>query len=124
MAKMKFPYLNLVVLAGHLGDDPKPVKGTGDTVGATFRIAIRKSVQGKKEGTTFVDVIAWGTPGQAALKNLVKGSGVIIQGALTTHEKHHRNGLPTARLHVTVITIQCLDAWKRVNPENIQSAPG
>lgn len=87
MSELKLPYLNLVMIAGRLVDEPHELKAKDDVTGASFVVAANKWLKGKPQLTTYVDVICWNDTAKSVLEKCGKGAPVIVFGALQNHTK-------------------------------------
>jgi len=106
--ELKLPFLNLVVISGRLVADPHPLKAKDETQGSAFTIASNRYVpQSKKQVATFVDIVVWGDTAAAVNASLVKGSPVIVTGALAQYTR--KNGkTETKQLQVSAQQVQFL----------------
>ena len=109
MSDLKMPYLNTVILAGRLVADPHPLNGAEGRVGAALTLAVNRFRPGKANVTTFVELIAWGQPAEAAIKFCAKGSAVLVHGALAQYERKNGKGPTTKTLQVSVVSLSLLD---------------
>lgn len=106
---LKLPYLNEVIIAGRLVDDPHPLKGKEDREGSSFTVASNRYSTGRKAVTTFINCIVWGDSAKAANEQLKKGSAVLLAGSLANYEKKGESGTSKV-LQVSVSRVQFLNA--------------
>lgn len=96
------PNLNKILLMGNLTRDPELRVTPKGTSVCQFSLAInrewRDAAGAEQSEVTYVDVEAWGKPGEVIAKYLVKGRPLYVEGRLrldqwedkTTHEKRSR----------------------------------
>ena len=74
--------LNSVNLMGRLTDDPV-LRQTQDNVSVTtFTLAVNRI--GKTDEADFIDIVCWRGTAEHVAKHFVKGSKVVLSGALQT----------------------------------------
>lgn len=81
-----FNSLNVVILVGNLGEDPKLYKGKKSKQKFTrFSLCTnQKAINSKKIIEQWHKVVAWGSLAEAAVTYLRKGSSIMIKGYLKT----------------------------------------
>jgi len=85
MAELRMPFINFVIVAGRVVNEPDLRYTSKGVAFARFRLAIPKRFKTKdewKEETTFIDVRAWGNLAERVKDKLSKGNPVIIEGEL------------------------------------------
>jgi len=81
--------LNKIIIQGNLTKDPEEFKtDSGNTV-ARFSIACNNKYGGEEE-TVYKDCKAFNTKAEFILRNMRKGSQVIVEGRLTQRKKDDR----------------------------------
>lgn len=105
--ELRMPYINVVMIAGRLVDDPHPLTGKDDTPGCAVTVAVNRWSKGKTVATTYVDAIAWGDTAKAMTENLGKGSPVFIVGSLGQYAKK-TGKVEVKRLQVSIQSCQFL----------------
>ena len=112
------PALNRVQLIGRLGKDPEArFTPTGKKV-VTFSLAVsqrRKSAEGEKEFTDWVNIEAWERLGEICVQYLHKGSLVFIEGRLKT-DKYEDKGETKYFTKVVAQAMQMLDKKQDEEP--------
>ncbi len=112
------PALNRVQLIGRLGKDPEArFTPTGKKV-VTFSLAVsqrRKSAEGEKEFTDWVNIEAWERLGEICAQYLHKGSLVFIEGRLRT-DKYEDKGETKYFTKVVAQAMQMLDKKQDEEP--------
>ncbi len=112
------PALNRVQLIGRLGKDPEArFTPTGKKV-VNFSLAVsqrRKSAEGEKEFTEWVNLEAWERLGEVCAQYLHKGSLVFIEGRLKT-DKYEDKGETKYFTKVVAQAMQMLDKKQDEEP--------
>ena len=81
--------LNKIIIQGNLTKDPESFKTESGTSIARFGIACNNKYGGEEE-TVFKDCKAFNAKAEFILKNMRKGSQVIVEGRLTQRKKEDR----------------------------------
>lgn len=98
--------MNLIHIAGHLGDDPEERFTPGGQKVINFRVAVKSRRRGE-ESTTWYRVTIWGDRFDKMLPHLKKGSAVIVVGELQKPEVYtDREGKPQVSLEITAEVIR------------------
>ena len=113
------PTLNRVQLIGRLGKDPESrFTPTGKKV-THFSLAVssrRKSAEGEKEFTEWVNIEAWGRLGEVCQQYLHKGRLVFIEGHLKTDKYDDKSGETKYYTKVVAVSMQMLDGKPEEEP--------
>lgn len=78
-------------ICGHVGRDPEPF-GTEPNIAVRFSVAhtfpsfTTERGQVVPESTTWLNIVAWGSLGRAALKHVHKGDKVFVAGTIRQKE--------------------------------------
>lgn len=84
--KLKSMHNNLIRLIGYIGKDLSAAKTTNGNNRVGLRVATHYSTADDKGQrvyhTVWHDVVAWGTVADFAERNFVKGSKVLVEGAM------------------------------------------
>ena len=89
MSELKFPKINSIILSGRLTRDLELKYIPNGTAVARISIAFDRSYQKNGEWqqeTSYIDVTAWGQLAEKCANELHKGSPVIVEGYLKTHQ--------------------------------------
>ena len=89
--------MNIVMLIGRLTGDPE-LKQNEKYTQCKFTLAVNRI----KEGTDFINCIAWNKQAEAINKYLKKGSQVAIEGRIQTGSYEGKNG----KVYTTDVIIQ------------------
>ena len=81
--------LNKIIIQGNLTRDPEEFKTDGGATVARFSIACNNKYGGEEE-TVYKDCKAFNAKAEFILKNMRKGSQVIVEGRLTQRKKDDR----------------------------------
>lgn len=104
------PFLNRVILAGHITRDIELKYTPGGLAVASFGLAISKkwtSKDGeKKEDVCFVDLNAFGKTAESVGQYFSKGSPIFIEGSLKLDQWEDKDGQKRSRLKVVVDSFQ------------------
>lgn len=116
--------VNLSIVAGYLGDNPKvAMTKTGKKV-ASFSVATTERGFQKQDGTVIPDktewhnVVLWGRLAETAEKYLHKGSSVYVQGKMRTRSYEAQDGSKRYITEIDGEVMQMLDAAP--NSQNTQ----
>ncbi|MFO7890642.1 MAG: single-stranded DNA-binding protein [bacterium] len=86
MGNLKAPEINSVVIAGNLVGDPTYRYTSKGIAVSNFSLAVKRTFRDKsgnlKESICFVGIVAWHKLADICMKNLDKGSMVLIEGEL------------------------------------------
>lgn len=101
--------MNKVIITGRLGADPIERDGENGKF-VTYALA---NTEWTKNGevTNWIDVIAFGSSAEFAMKNLVKGQKIILEGRLNARP-YEKDGIKCKSTSVIVVK-QELDEKKR-----------
>lgn len=98
--------MNVIHLAGHLGNDPEERFTPSGQKVVSFRLAVRTRKKGQDE-TIWYRVTVWGDRFDKLVPHLKKGTGVIVIGELQKPEIFtNRDGQPQVGLEVTAEMIR------------------
>ncbi len=123
MRNLKAPEINSVIIAGNLTRDPSYRYTSKGIAVSNFSLAVKRTFRDKsgnlKESICFVGVVAWHKLADICVKNLDKGSTVLIEGELqsrnmVTDDKKQRI------VEVKARQIQFLDRNKKYHDELIK----
>lgn len=92
--------MNIVMLIGRLTNDPE-LKQNEKYTQCKFTLAVNRL----KEGTDFINCIAWNKQAEAISKYLKKGSQVAIEGRIQTGSYDGKNG----KVYTTDVIVQNLN---------------
>lgn len=92
--------MNNVILIGRLTSDPE-LKQNEKYTQCKFTLAVNRI----KEGTDFINCIAWNKQAEAISKYLKKGSQVAIEGKIQTGSYEGKNG----KVYTTDVIVQSLN---------------
>lgn len=92
--------MNLVVIIGRLTSDPE-LKQNEKYTQCKFTLAVNRI----KEGTDFINCIAWNKQAELISKYLKKGSQVAIEGRIQTGSYEGKNG----KVYTTDVIVQNLN---------------
>lgn len=81
--------LNKIIIQGNLTKDPEEFKTDGGATIARFSIACNNKYGGEEE-TVYKDCKAFNAKAEFILRNMRKGSQVIVEGRLTQRKKDDR----------------------------------
>lgn len=116
--------MNLSIVAGYLGDNPKvAMTKTGKKV-ASFSVATTERGFQKQDGTVIPDktewhnIVLWGRLAETAEKYLHKGSSVYVQGKMRTRSYEAQDGSKRYITEIDGEVMQMLDAAP--NSQNTQ----
>jgi single-strand DNA-binding protein len=113
------PTLNRVQLIGRLGKDPESrFTPTGKKV-THFSLAVsnrRKSAEGEKEFTEWVNIEAWERLGEVCQQYLHKGSLIYLEGRLKTDKYDDKSGETKYYTKVVAVSMQMLDRKPEEEP--------
>lgn len=116
--------VNLSIVAGYLGDNPKvTMTKTGRKV-ASFAIATTERGFQKQDGTVIPDrtewhnIVLWGRLAETAEKYLHKGSSVYVQGKMRTRSYEAQDGSKRYITEIEGEIMQMLDSAP--NSQNTQ----
>lgn len=92
--------MNIVMLIGRLTSDPE-LKQNEKYTQCKFTLAVNRM----KEGTDFINCIAWNKQAELINKYLKKGSQVAIEGRIQTGSYEGKNG----KVYTTDVIVQNLN---------------
>ena len=124
--------VNLSIVAGYLGDNPKvAMTKTGKKV-ASFSVATTERGFQKQDGTVIPDktewhnIVLWGRLAETAEKYLHKGSSVYVQGKMRTRSYEAQDGSKRYITEIEGEVMQMLDAApnSQNTQENIANTSG
>src|ERR1035437_2520003 len=80
-------YDNTITIVGNLTRDPELRFTPSGQATSTFGVAVNRTwtdrtTSERKEHTSFIDVVAWGSLAENAAQSLTKGTRVIVSGRL------------------------------------------
>lgn len=106
---------NKVILAGHMTRDPEVRYTPKGTPVSQFGLGINRTWTAddgqKREEATFVEIEAWGKPGEIIGKFLKKGIPILIEGRLKLDSwEDKESGKKQNRLKVVLETFSFLDS--------------
>ena len=81
--------LNRIIIQGNLTKDPEEFKTDGGNTVARFSIACNNKYGGEEE-TVYKDCKAFNAKAEFILRNMRKGSSVIVEGRLAQRKKDDR----------------------------------
>lgn len=81
--------LNKIIIQGNLTKDPEEFKTDGGATVARFSVACNNRYGGEEE-TVYKDCKAFNAKAEFILRNMRKGSQVIVEGRLTQRKKDDR----------------------------------
>ena len=82
--------LNKIIIQGNLTKDPESFKAESGTTIARFGIACNNKYGGEEE-TVFKDCKAFNAKAEFILKNMRKGSQVIVEGRISQRKKDDKS---------------------------------
>jgi len=108
--------MNLAILVGHLGQDPKySVTQSGNPV-ANLSIATSTRLKGKDDQwtdkTEWHRVTAWGKDAEFCDKFLTKGALVLIEGRIETRKWQDKDGADRYSTEIIAHRVQGLGKWR------------
>ena len=109
---------NKVILEGRVGRDPDIRASTSKNKSANFSLAISKSWKDRQTGekrdkTTWVPCIVWGTLADVAERYVKKGSLLLIEGEWENNHYDDKQGVKHYRERVNVSNFVFLSGGKR-----------
>lgn len=115
---------NRVLIGGNLTRDPELRYTPSGAALCKFGMAINETYLSngeKKQKTTFVDLVAWGTIAEIIAKHVTKGQPLFIEGKLDFSTwKDKTTGATRSKLEVKVDTFKFVGP--KVDSETIQGA--
>ncbi len=114
------PALNRVQLIGRLGKDPEAKFTPNGKKVVHFSLAVsqrRRSAEGEKEFTEWVNIEAWERLGEVCAQYLHKGSLIYIEGRLKTDKYEDKGGETRFYTKVVAQAMQMLDKKPEEEPE-------
>ena len=105
------PYLNKVMIIGHVGRDAEVRYLASGTAVANFSVATTekwkdKATGEKKERTEWHNVVVWGKTVDYCEKYLVKGVTVYVEGSLRTSEWEDQNGQKRTKTEINATDVK------------------
>lgn len=109
--------INKVIIMGRLTRDPELKYTSSSKSICTFSVAMNKKYKNSagedKEEKCFVDVIVWGSVGEACSKYIKKGSNVFIEGKLNMESWDDKNtGAKRTKINVVAENVVFIDGAK------------
>ncbi len=117
------PALNRVQLIGRLGKDPETRFTPNGKKVTHFSLAVsqrRRSAEGEKEFTEWVNIEAWERLGEVCEKYLHKGSLIYLEGRLKTDKYDDKSGETKYYTKVVAQSMQMLDRKADEEPEAVE----
>jgi len=113
MADLKMPIINNVIIAGNLTRNPVFRQTTNGTPVVNFCIATNRKYRDAnnqwQEEVCYVGVVAWNKLADSCMHRLKKGSAVLIDGELQSHQFKHDDGLNRNIVEIKARKIQFLN---------------
>jgi len=103
-------YINEVIIAGPLSEDPKAFILPKGTHKAVMQLVLTRTYEyggEQREETSIVPVIAWARTADFCTANLKKGDPVLVIGRLSIRE-YEKEGKPQRVTEVVAETVQAL----------------
>ena len=95
--------MNIAGITGHLTRDPE-LRTTPDNKSVTvFCVAVKRPYS--KDKTDFIDCVAWGNIAEFLPKYFSKGSGISVDGCLTTRTWEDKDGNKRKNTELTVSNV-------------------
>lgn len=120
------PYVNRVLLAGHVTRDPELRYTASATALVTLGLAINERVKKGEEWhdePVFVDCVCWAKSAERAAEQLHKGSAVLVEGRLKLDSwQDKKTGEKRSKLTVTCEKWQSLEKRGRQEQSDEQAA--
>jgi single-strand DNA-binding protein len=116
------PALNHVQLIGRLGKDPESRFTPNGKKVTHFSLAVsqrRRSAEGEKEFTEWVNIEAWERLGEICAQYLHKGSLIFLEGRLKTDKYEDKGGETKYFTKVVAQSMQMLDRKPGEEPETM-----
>ncbi|MFI5252060.1 MAG: single-stranded DNA-binding protein [Bacteroidota bacterium] len=121
MADLKVPELNTVMIAGNLTKDPVFRHTTNKTPVVNFSIAANRRYRDAnnqwQEEVCYVGVVAWNKLAESCTNRLKKGSAVLIDGELQSHNFKTEDGYNKSVIEIKARRIQFLNRKPTGGPE-------
>lgn len=120
--------VNVVVLVGRLGNDPKVNVTTGGVSLCRLRLAVSRRFRNQKgeRETDWIDVVAWRDRAEYCGNYLKKGSLVAVEGRLQVRSWETPEGEPRRVVEVVAENIQNLSPVQRADsppPDDMDAPP-
>ena len=103
--------MNTVQITGRLTRDPELRSLPSGTSVCQMRLAVEGMGRGDRQTVGYINVSAFGAPGEAAARTLTKGWLVAVNGRLESHEWTGQNDIKRYE-HAIVGTVEFLAAPK------------
>lgn len=107
--------INMVVIVGFVGDEPKINTTQNGRKMASFTVATTEKGYTSQQGVQYPDrtewhsIIAWGKTAEVIERFIHKGSLVYVQGKLRTRSYEDKNQIKRYVTEIEVETLQMLD---------------
>ena len=121
-------YINIAVIAGFLGDEPKVITSKSGSTFVTFSLASTKRGYTTKNGTTIPDrtdwhnIVVFGNLAKIAQQYLHKGSSVIVRGEIHTRKYVDNNNVNRYVTEIEADDFQMLDRKGETSVQQNQTA--
>lgn len=115
--------VNMAVVVGFLGSDPRITTMQTGKKNASFSVATTEKGYTAQNGTTYPDktewhnIVCWGKLAEVAERYLRKGSSVYVQGKMRTRS-YEKDGQMRYSFEIECETLQLLDRQAEQNPNN------
>lgn len=115
--------MNIIQIAGHLGNDPEVRFTSSGQKVTTFRVAARTRKGKDGDDTIWWRVTVWGDRFDNMMQYLKKGSPIIVMGEVRKPEIFtNRDGMPQVSMEITAEILRFSPFGTRNNAEGNQNA--
>ena len=113
MAKMEFPYLNEVRIAGRVVRDPELRRTSTGVPVSNFKVACSRTYTDEsgspREETCYVGVAAWQELAEHCKSKLQEGANVLVEGELKSRLRDNGEGIRRSFVEIRAHTVSLLD---------------
>jgi single-strand DNA-binding protein len=113
MAKMEFPYLNEVRIAGRVVRDPELRSTSTGVPVSNFKVACSRTYTDEsgspREETCYVGVAAWQELAEHCKANLQEGVNVLVEGELKSRLRDNGKGVRRSFVEIRAHAVSLLD---------------
>jgi len=117
---LRMPYINNITISGNLTRDVDTKYSAKNVAIANLTIAVNHFYKDDKgefqEQVSFIDAVAFGDTAQKCIKDLKKGSPVIIEGYLKTRSYVDQNSINRKVTEININKVYPLERLENPNP--------
>ena len=104
--------LNITIVAGYVGQDPRLRFTAGGTAVANFSLATSENWKDRggewKKKTTWHNIVVWGSMAETVNDNIKKGTPLLVIGKLQTRKWQDKEGMTKYTTEIVSQNIQFL----------------